>query len=100
MAEYGPADPLWHRAPDGKGASMISLEHLPLSPELTARLRTWAHTFHDHTIANLANQDGNAWTAAAREEWAAEGHALLDLLRQELGPGYDVELYAPQRADT
>lgn len=44
MADYT-ADPLWHRPPDGKGASMLSLKHLPLNPELTARLRGWASTF-------------------------------------------------------
>lgn len=87
MADYG-ADPLWHRTPDGKGSSMISLDTLPLSSELKNRLRAWARRHDD-----LMDPAHERPSQAAETEWVAEGQALLPSLRRELGPEYDVEYF-------
>lgn len=87
MADYG-ADPLWHRTPAGKGNPMICLDTLPLSTELKGRLRTWARR-HDELMDPVYAGP----SATAEAEWVAKGQALLEPLRRELGPEYDVEYF-------
>lgn len=85
MADYG-ADPVWERLPDGKAGPMISIDSLPLSDGLKGRVRAWADRFDNIT------DTGCEFPSAAEEgAWAAEGRVLLELLRRELGPGFQVE---------
>ena len=90
MADYS-ADPLWYRTPEGKGSPMISLDALPLSAELKSQLRAWVRHYEE-----IAATGGSEPSPAAKTEWIAEGRALLVPLRQELGPGYDVEYFEDQ----
>ena len=94
MADYH-ADPLWYRTPHGTGGRMISLESLPLSPALKRRLRAWADRY-DGLMAT-----GYEWPSPeVGLAWVAEGRDLLEPLRVELGPGYDVLYFhslRPQR---
>jgi hypothetical protein len=87
MADYY-ADPLWHRSPAGKGAVMISLDSLPLSAELKIRLRKWAQRFDE-----LMETDYEWPSDAEAAAWVAEGQALLEPLRHELGDEYDVTYF-------
>ncbi|MGH3430693.1 MAG: hypothetical protein ACRDQZ_24530 [Mycobacteriales bacterium] len=87
-ADYG-ADPLWRRDSSRPGgSSMLPLDNLPLSPELKGRLRAWADRFDD-----LMHTDYEWPTAAEEARWIAEGRALVEPLRAELGPGYKVEYF-------
>ncbi|HEU5008465.1 MAG TPA: hypothetical protein VFT67_15930 [Jatrophihabitantaceae bacterium] len=87
MADYL-ADPLWYRSTTGVGESMVSLERLQLSADLKSRLRAWARRFDA-----LMDTDYE-WPSRMEEAtWEAAGRALLEPLREELGPGYDVQYF-------
>lgn len=67
---------------------MIGLDTLPLSPEMKSRLRAWAKR-HDSIMDTDYEWPSDADEAA----WVAEGQAMLDLLRHELGEKYDVTYF-------
>jgi hypothetical protein len=86
MADYG-ADPLWRRYESVQGTRVVNLtlDSLPLSSPLKRELRAWATRF------DALSRTDYAWPSrAARQQWVTDGQALLDPVRRELGPGYDV----------
>ena len=92
MADYG-ADPLWTRTREGKGGSMVALETLPLSASTQRRLRGWAEQ-HDEIFRNEAGPGPPEGVVA---QWVALGRGLLDTLRHELEPDYDVAYFEDYR---
>lgn len=79
MADYG-AFPLW-----ADQAGDLDTGELPLSASLVAELQEWAET-HDRLLGPTFE-----WPSRqAKFDFVAEGRRLLDLLREELGPGYEV----------
>jgi hypothetical protein len=92
MADYR-ADPLWRRyeSRESKRVMSLDLNSLPLSPELKQQLRAWAARF------DALAETGYEWLSADHErQWVTDGRALLEPVRQELGPGYDVIYFADQ----
>ena len=87
MADYL-AEPLWSRSATGAGACSMSLDGFSLSAELKRRLRDWAARY------DALMQTGYEWPDPAYEAvWIADGRALLEAVRTELGPDYDVEYF-------
>ncbi len=87
MADYL-ADPLWYRASSGVVTYMIRLESLPLSAKLRERLRAWASRY------DALMETGYEWPNPAEEAaWVVDGRSLWNILRVELGPGYDVRYF-------
>ncbi|MGH3189113.1 MAG: hypothetical protein ACRDPY_37870 [Streptosporangiaceae bacterium] len=87
MADYL-ADPLWYRSSSGAGECMVSLDRLPLSAELKSQLRAWAARY------DALMDTGYEWSGRLEEAaWDADGRALLEPLREELGRGYDVQYF-------
>jgi hypothetical protein len=86
MADYG-AGPLWRRCPSVQGTRVVNLnlDSLPLSSQLKQELRAWAARFDA-----LSGTDYEWPSRAARQHWVADGRALLDPVRRELGADYDV----------
>lgn len=88
MADYG-CSPLWE--PGGEPYP-LNPEDLPLSAALRARLWTWAETYaailnaDDPASSDFDNQE-------ARQEFIGEGDTLAQLLRTELGLGFNVEYF-------
>ncbi len=89
MADYG-AFPLW-AVPDGPISADdvwvggLGPDELPLSASLVAELRGWAAT-HDRLLGPAF-----AWPSEhAKVAFAEEGRRLLALVRDELGPEYEV----------
>ena len=89
MADYG-ADPLWRRYASGETARLIALnlDTLPLSTTLKQDLRAWAARF------DALSETGYEWPNAADErKWITDGRALLEPLRRELRPEYEVSYF-------
>lgn len=86
MADYG-CWPLWE---PGADPYQLTPHDLPLSGALRARLAAWAEAF-DATL----NWDDPATSdfpdEAARQAFHAEGAALAELLRAELGGALDMD---------
>jgi hypothetical protein len=92
MADYF-ADPVWHRSADGAGAArsgMVDLDSLPLTAALKQQLRAWARRHDDELLPTEQCQWSSPDVEAA---WIAQGQVLLELLRTELGPDYDVTYF-------
>jgi hypothetical protein len=90
MADYF-ADPIWLRTAHGGGSVSINLESLPLRDDLIAKLRAWAARFDA-----LQHSDYEWPDDATRVSWTEEGHRLTDLVRDELGPDFDVQYFHEQ----
>ena len=88
MADYL-ADPLWYRSPRGAGTFKFALDRLPLSANLKGHFRAWASRYD--TLVDT----GYAWhNAAAEAAWVVDGRVLLQPVKDELGPDYDVQYFA------
>ncbi|MFC7546258.1 hypothetical protein [Plantactinospora sp. GCM10030261] len=85
MTDYT-AFPLWGIADEGRwGGGMLSPAALPISAELVDRLWRWAAVYDQLPENNFQ------WPSAEVEaEFHAEGRRLHGLLRDELGPEYEV----------
>lgn len=92
MADYC-ADPLWRRCESCQASRVVDLDLdlLPLTSQLKQQLRAWAARF------DALSNAGFEWPNIAEErQWITDGRALLDPVRKELGPGYDVTYFADQ----
>jgi len=79
------ASPL--RLPTDRGWASVPLDRFDLSPGLRRRLADWASAFDALMKTNYA------WPSPrARDDWLRECEALLEELRAQLGPAYDVDL--------
>ncbi|MBV9786582.1 MAG: hypothetical protein JOZ51_00285 [Chloroflexi bacterium] len=94
MADYE-SWPLWWAGDADPGN--IDPHTLPLSPATIARLEAWADAF-DATLNRDDPASSDFASDAAFEEFEAEGRALLQLLRKELAPEYQV-LYHSMKDD-
>lgn len=93
MAEYG-GFVLWGEDPGDMGA--IDADDLPLQPETRFRLKRWAAVYD----AMLNWEDpGNTppWPPEVSHWFDQEGFALWRILREELGPEYEVSYYSRKR---
>ena len=86
LAPGSGGDPVHLRSPTRQAIGNLDLDRLPLSQQLRDDLRGWERLRQ------------RAWAAAdtpAGEHdlhtWAEQARLLLPRLRQELGPGYDVQ---------
>ncbi|MGH3326752.1 MAG: hypothetical protein ACRDPT_02960 [Streptomycetales bacterium] len=79
MSDYGADWPLWE-------GGMIGPEDLDLSAGLAADLKAWQDLFEDYF-----HWESGWRTPEAKERYARDADTLLNRLREELGPGFDVQ---------
>jgi hypothetical protein len=78
--DYGGAV-LWN--PEGKA---VALDTLPLADDLRTRLEAWVGRYDDALLPIQGDGD---------RAWLCEGDRLLDEVRRELSPRYDVLVTEP-----
>ena len=94
MSDYS-ADPIWDAATE----SMVRLDSLPISDETRASIRDWASRWKSSPGNRCASTNAESGMRAgavepvpaqAWERIEADGRALRERLRQELGNGWRV----------
>ncbi|GII99235.1 hypothetical protein Slu03_16130 [Sediminihabitans luteus] len=82
MNEYAVTWPLWNEAGPAEPGE------LPVSESTSARLRSWARLFNDHSDWESGWDD-----TELVEPHRLEAHTLLRLVQDEVGDGDDVRLH-------
>ena len=84
------ADPIFCPDPDGMGH--ISVDDLPLSPQLRNEIRQWDAVFQNTFNADYP-PDSKFSSDEAERHHIERGRAIALLLQQELGDNYEIVYY-------
>jgi hypothetical protein len=94
MADYS-ADPIWNNDRDDPDCGvMMELDELPVSCETQVRLRRWADMYELNDDWMGERPADSPWTPEFAAKFEAEGRTLWTLLREELGPEWEVSYFS------
>ncbi len=92
MADYS-ADPIWNDDRDDPECGvMMELDEIPICQATHDRLRRWTDSYESNPT--WKSPPNNQWPAEIALAFEKEGRALWALLREELGPGYEVSYFS------
>jgi hypothetical protein len=92
MADYF-CHPLWHNG--GVDVGDIEPASLPISEDLQRDLDAWARAFDAILDMDDPANKGGFESPQAVARFVADGAQLAQRLRDELGPGWDVDYWPP-----
>lgn len=95
MADYF-CHPLWRNG--GVEVGDIDPASLPISEGLQRDLDAWARAFDAILDMDDPANKGGWESPQARDDFAARGADIAQRLREELGPGWEVDYWPPASA--